>query len=59
MNKQIAIDSLKDMPQEFDLEDFIESLIVLEKIEKGRSDVRDGHTFSHEEAKGKLEKWLK
>ena len=59
MNKQTAIDSLKDMPQEFDVEDLIERLILLEKIEKGRNDVRDGHIFSHEEAKSKMGKWLK
>lgn len=59
MNKQVAIDSLKDMPQNFELDELIERLLVLDKIEKGRQDVESGKTFSHEEAKGKLNKWLK
>ncbi|MCV9389049.1 hypothetical protein [Reichenbachiella ulvae] len=59
MNKQTAIDSLKDMPQDFELEEFIERLVILDKIEKGRKDVEAGRTFSHEEAKTKLSKWLK
>lgn len=59
MNKQVAIDSIKDMPQDFELEELIERLVVLEKIEKGRKDVQEGNTFSHQEAKGKLNKWLK
>jgi len=47
------------MPQEFELDELIERLIVLEKIEKGRKDVVSGQSYSHEEAKGKLDKWLK
>ena len=59
MNKQIAIDSLRDMPQDFELDELIERLVVLDKIEKGRKDVENNRTFSHEEAKSKLNKWLK
>ncbi|MFT7030614.1 MAG: hypothetical protein ACI83W_002162 [Marinoscillum sp.] len=59
MNKQVAIDSLKGMPQDFELDEFIERLVVLEKIEKGRKDIETSQTSSHEEAKSKLNKWLK
>ena len=59
MNKQVAIDSLKDMPQDFDLDELIERLVVLEKIEKGKKDVKNSQTVTHEEAKSKLNKWLK
>ncbi|WP_370087552.1 hypothetical protein [Ekhidna sp.] len=59
MNRQVAIDSLKDMPQDFELDELIERLVVLDKIEKGRKDIETGQTFSHDEAKSKLDKWLK
>ncbi|MEP0367235.1 MAG: hypothetical protein ABJN36_05145 [Cyclobacteriaceae bacterium] len=59
MNKQVAINSLKDMPQDFELDELIERLVVLEKIEKGKKDIQAGNTFSQEEAKSKLDKWLK
>ena len=59
MNKQAAIDSIKDMPQDFELDELIERLVVLERIEKGRKDIEKGNTFSHGEAKSKLDKWLK
>ena len=60
MNKEVAINSIKDMPQNFDLDELIEQLVVLDKIEKGKKDVQAGHSFSHDEAKTKLgEKWLK
>ncbi|MEQ8553639.1 MAG: hypothetical protein RIC06_20835 [Cyclobacteriaceae bacterium] len=59
MNKQAAINSLKDMPQDFELDELIERLVVIEKIEKGRKDVESGQSYAHEEAKDKLNKWLK
>lgn len=59
MNKQVAIESLKDMPQDFELDELIEKLVVLDKIEKGRLDVKNANTFSHAEAKNELNKWLK
>ena len=59
IDKQIAIDSINDMPQKIELEELFERLIVIEKIERGREDVRNGNTISHEEAKEKLRKWLK
>ncbi len=47
------------MPQDFELDELIERLVVLDKIEKGRKDIQKGNTFSHGEARGKLDKWLK
>lgn len=59
MNKQAAIDSIRDMPQDFELDELIDKLVVIEKIEKGKKDIQVGNTFSHSEAKSKLDKWLK
>lgn len=58
MKKDTAIASIKEMPQDFELDDLIERLVVLDKIERGREDVRNGQTISHEEAKSELSKWL-
>ncbi len=59
MKKQVAMDSLKDMPQDFELDELIERLVVLDKIEKGQNDIENGQVYSHEEVKNKLNKWLK
>lgn len=59
MNKQAAIDSIKEMPQNFELDELFERLLVIEKIERGREDVKNKQTFTHEEAKEELKKWLK
>ncbi len=59
MKKQVAIDTLKDMSSDFELDELFEKLIVLEKIERGREDVGNNRTFTHNQAKVELGKWLK
>ena len=56
--KATVLDTIQQMPNEFSLEDLMEKLILIEKIEKGLEQVKAGQTFSHEEAKKKLAKWL-
>jgi len=58
MKKSAVIESLSKLPDEVTLDEIVERLIVIEKIEKGRKDVRAGKVNSEEEAKTKLNKWL-
>jgi len=51
-----AIDSL---PDKFTIEEVIEELIVINKIEQGLKDVEDGNVYSTDEIKKKLDKWLR
>ena len=53
---KITIDSL---PDNFTIEDIIEELIALEKIERGLKDVKEGKVYTTEETKKRLDKWLK
>ncbi|MEI6684371.1 MAG: hypothetical protein WCO44_17225 [Bacteroidota bacterium] len=41
------------------IEEVVERLILLDKVEQGLQDVRDGKVNSTEEVKKKLERWLK
>ena len=59
MKKKVAIDSINEMPQDFELEELIERLVVIDKVEQGKKDVKNGDSFTHEEARDKLTKWLK
>lgn len=58
MKKSTVIESLNKLPEEFSIDEIIERLIIIEKIEKGRVDVRNGKVNTEEEAKAKLSKWL-
>ncbi|MFY8037436.1 MAG: hypothetical protein ACOVMQ_09725 [Cyclobacteriaceae bacterium] len=45
------------MPDEFSIDEIIESLIILEKIDKGRQEVKDGKVNTEEQAKARLSNW--
>lgn len=59
MKKKTLVETFERLPDEFQLDELIEQLIVLEKIEKGRADGREGKVLTDEEAKQRLSKWLK
>jgi predicted transcriptional regulator len=59
MKKTTLVESLENLPEEFSLEDIIERLIILDKLEDGRKQYEEGKIFTHDQVKQKLEKWLK
>lgn len=58
MKKSTLIESLDKLPDEFSIDEIVERLIVIEKIEKGRQQAKDGKVNSEEQAQVKLSKWL-
>ena len=57
--KQTALKAIGHLRDSASYEDIMYELYVLQKIERGRKDVREGRSVSHEEAKARLGKWLK
>jgi len=57
--KENIIQMIKDLPDDISLEDIIEVLYIRQRIEKGLKDSKEGNLYTHEEAKERLEKWLK
>jgi predicted transcriptional regulator len=51
--------TIDTLPDKFTIEDVIEELIIIDKIEQGLKDVQEGNVYTTEEARIKLEKWLK
>ncbi len=49
---------LQSLPDDSTIEDIQYYLSVLDKIEKGRQEIRDGKGISHKEAKARLSKWI-
>lgn len=48
----------KDLPDQVDIEEVMYRLYLLQKIEAGETDIREGHTLSHSEAMERLaKKW--
>jgi len=57
MNRDKAIATISDMPQDFDLEVLIEKLIFIEKVEKGLEQLNSGNTITHSQVKEKIKQW--
>ncbi|MBA7470745.1 hypothetical protein ES707_06032 [subsurface metagenome] len=49
---------IHDLPEKTSIEEAMEKLYILYKIEKGIQQADAGNTVSHEEAKKRLNKWL-
>lgn len=58
MRKSAVLDSISNLPDEFSIDEIIERLIIIEKIDKGRQQVKEGKINTEEQAKAKLSKWL-
>jgi hypothetical protein len=57
MKKDKVIDTVNDLPNEFELDDLIEKLVFVEKVEKGLKQLKKGKTVSHEKVKQMSKKW--
>ncbi len=59
MQREKVRQVLDDLPEDVDVDALIERLYLLEKIELGEGQLAGGEGIPHEEAKKRLEKWLK
>jgi predicted transcriptional regulator len=59
MNKDKLIATISDMPEDFDLEVFIEKLVFIEKVEKGLEQFEAGNMLTHEQVKQRIKQWSK
>jgi hypothetical protein len=58
MKKSTILESISKLPDEVTIDEIVESLIIIEKIEKGRKEVQAGKVNTEEQAEAKLKKWL-
>jgi hypothetical protein len=54
-----VLKTIKNLPERFSVEDLMDKIILLQKIEIGLEQSRTGKTLSTKSAKMQLEKWLK
>lgn len=46
------------LPDSFTIDQVVEELVVLDKIEKGLKEVEEGKVYSTQQVKDQLKKWL-
>ncbi len=59
IEKEQAIKAIQDLPQNATIEDAMERLYLLYKIDRGIKQADEGNKISQDEAKKKMERWLK
>jgi predicted transcriptional regulator len=59
LTKEKIIKSFDTLPENLTIDQVIDRLILLDKIEQGLKDVEDQNVFTTGEVKDKLSKWLK
>jgi len=59
MSKETILAAVNALPAEVEVEELIEKLILLEKIEIGREQSRQEQTVSHEDVKKLAKTWFK
>jgi hypothetical protein len=57
MKREKALETLNGFPLEFDLEELIERLVFVEKIEKGIKQLEEGKITKHEDVAEKVKGW--
>jgi predicted flavoprotein YhiN len=59
LTKEQVINSLKDMPDKFSIDDLMDKLILLQRIQVGLKQSEKGQVYTVDEAKEMLKKWSK
>ncbi|MFZ1705433.1 MAG: hypothetical protein WAT79_13880 [Saprospiraceae bacterium] len=58
LTKEVVDEQLKEMPEQFTLDQLIERLLIVDKIQQGLKDVEEGNTLSEEEMDKVMGKWV-
>jgi len=57
--KEVIVNAVQSLPEDASFEEAMERLYLLSKVERGLQQADEGQIISHEEAKKRLDKWLK
>ena len=59
ITKDKAIEVIKSLPAEFSIEELMNRLILLNKVETGIKQAKSGETYTTDEAKKMVREWSK
>ena len=57
--KEKVLQAVQHLPDDAPIEEAMEKLLFIAKIERGLEQANDGQTLSHDEVKERAAKWLK
>jgi hypothetical protein len=56
-NKEKMHELVDHMPENFTIDDVVEQMLLLQKIEKSRKEIKDGEGIDWEDLKKEMDKW--
>jgi predicted transcriptional regulator len=56
--KERVVQAIQELPEDASIEDAMERLLFLAKIERGLRQADAGETIPHEDVKARMAKWL-
>ncbi len=59
ITKEKAIEAIKSLPEEFSIEELMDRLILLNKIETGIRQAEQGEAYTSDQAKRMIKEWSK
>ena len=59
LTKEKVKKTIERLPDNFTVDQVIEELVVLNKIEEGLKDIEEGRVFTTDQVKQELKTWLK
>lgn len=59
MTKATVLSAINELPKDFSLDQLIERLMIIEKIDTAVAEVNNGEYYSHAEVKKLVSKWSK
>ena len=59
LTKEKILQTLKDLPDTFSIDELFDRIVLLNKIEMGLEQSKSGQVNTTDQAKDKLKKWLK
>jgi len=57
-DKQVAIETINNLPENTSMEEIAEELKIMAAIRKGKDDVKAGRVKSHAEVEKMFEEWI-
>lgn len=59
LDKAKVLGTVNQLPDKFTIDELLDRLIFMNKVEQGLQDIKEGKVYSNEEARQRLSKWLK
>ncbi len=56
-NKEKMYELVDHMPENFTIDDVVEQMLLLQKIEKSRKEIKDGEGIDWEDLKKEMDTW--